>query len=103
MFDQCVCRWIEMLRKMLKLLWLFCLIALGIAVDERQRIKLLELNKSCGDANSDRIINGNNATLGQFPWIVLLQFGGKISSFFLCIIHLLCTVSAKAMNLFGLF
>jgi hypothetical protein len=33
-----------------------------------------ELSKDCGLSYSDRIVGGENATLGQYPWLARLGY-----------------------------
>lgn len=44
--------------------------------EEHKNYKLFPHNK-CGQTNADRVNNGQNATIGQFPWMAVLLYEGN--------------------------
>lgn len=82
-------------------MWFCCLISMVITLNRQQIHELLELKKICGESSSDRIIGGQDAALGQFPWIVQIQFDCNISLFFVLLLPLRCSANVMVeMDIF---
>jgi hypothetical protein len=37
------------------------------------------INRNCGAGLTERIAGGQNATPGEFPWLAILQYNGKLT------------------------
>lgn len=53
----------------------FLVNSIAIAKDYRSHVNWpKDMEEVCGESNSDRIIGGEEAKLGQFPWMAQLAF-----------------------------